>query len=58
MWIKFVMLYIPFVILMVLFAPTLKWKVLFSIAGAPGIYLALIGYSLPSTSGAIARRRR
>ena len=43
MWIKFAILFIPFTIMMWSFAPTLKWKIGFTISGAVGIYLALIG---------------
>ena len=44
-WIKFFVLWIPFSIMMFMFAPSLKWKLLFPISGAVGIYLALIGKS-------------
>lgn len=47
-WIKFVILYIPFVIMMFVFAPTLKWKILFSISGIVGIGSALMGKGIRS----------
>ncbi len=45
MWIKFAILFIPFTMMMWNFAPSLKWKIGFTISGAVGIYLALIGKS-------------
>lgn len=47
-WIKFVILYIPFVIFIFAFAPGLKWKILFSISGIVGIGSALMGKGLRS----------
>ncbi len=44
--IKFAVLYIPFVVLMLMFAPGLKWKLLFSFAGIIGIWSALAGKSI------------
>ena len=44
-WIKFFILWIPFVIFIFFFAPSLKWKLIFSFGGIIGIYLALIGKS-------------
>ncbi len=52
-WVKFLILYVPFVIAMLIFAPSLKWKIGFSLAGAVGIWLALVGKSMnaPITRG-------
>lgn len=44
-WIKFFVLWIPFVIFIFMFAPSLKWKLLFSFGGIIGIALALMGKS-------------
>lgn len=46
LWIKFGVLFVPFTIAMFAFAPTIKWKILFTIAGAGGILLALTGRSM------------
>lgn len=46
MWIKFTILYLPFLAFILWFAPGLKWKVLFALSGMVGIYLALIGKSM------------
>ena len=51
MWIKFVILFVPFTIFSFIFAPTLKWKFLFMMSGAAGIYLALAGKSLRRRGG-------
>lgn len=48
LWIKFGVLFIPFTIAMFAFAPTVKWKILLSLAGAVGILLALMGKSMRS----------
>ena len=45
-WFKFFILWIPFVFLMFAFAPTFKWKFLFSLGGIAGIALALKGKSV------------
>jgi len=45
-WIKFFILFVPFTIFSFWFAPTMKWKLLFPLAGAVGIYLALVGKSM------------
>lgn len=44
--IKFLFLWIPFTLLVVRFAPGLKWKLLFPICGAVGIFFALTGKSI------------
>ena len=46
MWIKFIILFIPFSLFIWKFAPTPKWKLLFIVAGAAGIVLALSGKAL------------
>lgn len=46
MWIKFWILFSVFTIAVWWFAPSLKWKFLFTVCGAVGIYLALIGKSM------------
>ena len=45
-WIKFFILFIPFTILMWAMAPSIKWKVMFTFAGAIGISIALAGKSM------------
>ena len=55
-WVQFSFLYIPFLIFIFAFAPSLKWKLLFSVAGAAGIVVALSGATLPSVSGSIRRK--
>ncbi len=45
-WVRFVILYIPFVIFIFIFAPTLKWKIIFSFGGIIGIATALMGKGL------------
>ena len=45
-WIKFFILWIPFVIFIFAFAPSIKWKLLFSFGGIIGIVLALKGKSM------------
>lgn len=45
-WIKFFILFIPFTIFIWIFAPTLKWKLLFIGCGAIGISIALLGKSM------------
>ncbi len=45
-WIKFTILCIPLIIVMWLMAPTLKWKILYTIAVPIGVALALSGKSL------------
>jgi len=46
-WIKFGILVVPLSIVMFMFAPTLKWKLLFGLIAVPlGVYLALIGKSI------------
>lgn len=49
--IKFLILFIPFTIFVWVFAPSIKWKVMFTFAGAIGIVLALQGRSLKGVSG-------
>ncbi len=46
MWIKFFVLLIPFTLFIFFFAPTMKWKVLYTICGAIGIGLALNGKAM------------
>lgn len=45
-WIKFGIIFVIFTIFIWFAAPSLKWKLLFTIAGAIGIYIALIGKSM------------
>lgn len=45
-WIKFVILSILMIIPMWIFAPTLKWKLLFSLCVPIGVGLALVGKSI------------
>jgi len=45
-WIKFFVLTILFTIPMWIFAPSIKWKLLFTVAVPIGVYLALAGKSL------------
>jgi hypothetical protein len=45
-WTKFFILWIPFVVIIFIFAPSLKWKFLFSVCGIVGIALALKGKSM------------
>jgi len=52
-WIKFFILWIPFTVMVAIFAPGLKWKLLFPVCGAIGILLALNGKSIN-----FSRRRR
>ncbi len=54
-WIKFAILSIPLIILMWILAPSLKWKLLFTIAVPIGVGLALTGKSL---KGFTPRTRR
>ncbi len=54
-WIKFFVLWIPFTVFIFFFAPTLKWKMLFSIGGIIGILTALLGKSLKGVTP-ISRR--
>ena len=44
--IKFAVLSIPLIIMMWFFAPTLKWKLVFSLAVPIGVGLALAGKSM------------
>lgn len=44
--IKFLLLWVPFTIMIVMMAPGLKWKLLYPICGAVGIWLALTGKSM------------
>ncbi len=57
-WVKFGILLVPFVIAMFIFAPSFKWKVLLSIAGAAGIWLALIGKGMKGVTPMVGRRFR
>lgn len=45
-WIKFVIVCIPFLGIVWWMAPTLKWKLIFSIAVPVGTWLALSGRSM------------
>ena len=45
-WIKFLVLFIPFSVMIWIYAPTIKWKIMFIPCGAVGILLALAGKSL------------
>ena len=45
-WIKFTIICIPFIILMWIAAPTIKWKILFTFAVPVGVGLALSGKSI------------
>lgn len=45
-YIKFLILLIPFTIFVFVFAPSIKWKLLFTLCGAVGIGLALLGKSM------------
>lgn len=44
--VKFVILFIPFTIFIWNFAPTFKWKILYTLCGVVGIGLALTGKSM------------
>jgi len=52
-FVKFFILWIPFTFIILIFAPGLKWKLLFPICGAIGILFALLGKSM---KGPISRR--
>jgi hypothetical protein len=54
-WIKFFVIWIPFVVFIFFFAPNLKWKLLFSLAGIVGIVMALLGKSMKGVTP-LARR--
>ncbi|KKN69591.1 hypothetical protein LCGC14_0438940 [marine sediment metagenome] len=45
-WIKFIILTIPGMVLMFMFAPTLKWKFMFAFSVPIGVGLALAGKSI------------
>lgn len=45
-WIKFIILSIVFSIIMWIFAPSLKWKILFTFASILGSALAVSGLSI------------
>lgn len=45
-WIKFAILSILFIVPIVMFAPGLKWKILFTICVPVGVGLALAGKSM------------
>lgn len=45
-WIKFIILCIPGIIVMWIFAPTIKWKLLFTLAVPIGVGFALAGKSI------------
>jgi hypothetical protein len=45
-WIKFLILFIPFLVLVMFAAPTFKWKIVFAVAGVIGIWLALNGKTM------------
>ena len=49
-WVKFIILFIILAIVMFMFAPTLKWKLLLTLAAAIGIYSALKGKSMKGIS--------
>ncbi len=44
-WLKFIILTVPLIIIMWMFAPTIKWKILYSLCVPVGVYLALMGKS-------------
>lgn len=44
--IKFIILCIPLIVIMWMFAPTLKWKFVFTLAVPIGVGLALTGRSI------------
>lgn len=44
--VKFFILWVPFTIMMLYMAPSLKWKLMFPVAGALGIFMALTGKSM------------
>lgn len=44
--VKFFILFIPYSIAMMIYAPSLKWKFTFVLAGAVGIWIALAGKTL------------
>lgn len=46
LWAQFTILYVPFIFFIWNFSPSLKWKILFSIAGIIGIAIALAGRSI------------
>lgn len=56
MWIKFAILFILYSVFVWFFAPSLKWKILFTIGGALGIYLALAGKSIKGFTPLSKRR--
>ena len=45
-WIKFTILCIPLIILMWVMAPSLKWKILYTVCVPIGVALALSGKSI------------
>lgn len=45
-WIKFIILSVPLIILMWFVAPSVKWKILFSLCVPIGVWLALTGKSI------------
>ena len=45
-WLKLAILGIPLLIFILAFAPTLKWKIVLSIGGLLGMFIALSGSSL------------
>ncbi len=49
-WIKFAILSIPLTILMLIFAPGMKWKLLYVVAVQVGVFLALSGRSIKGVS--------
>lgn len=51
-WIKFTILCVPLIVLMINFAPTLKWKILFSLCVPIGVGLALKGKSFGKSHSA------
>ena len=48
--VKFGILFVPFVVFIFSFAPSTKWKIMFSFAGAVGIAVALMGKTLPGAT--------
>ena len=45
-WIKFTLITVPFIVLMLYMAPTMKWKILFSLCVPVGVGFALTGKSV------------
>jgi len=54
--IKFAILGIPLVVVIFMFAPTLKWKILLSLSGVVGLVIALSGKTIGKDHGLGGRR--